>query len=53
MKVGDVVKVLAMNRAVGIIVAIDEHCGWPHVMIGDGRVVSWPEDVLELIDEGR
>lgn len=53
MKVGDVVKVIAMKKEIGIIIAIDEFCGWPHVMIEDGRVVVWPNEQLELIHESR
>ena len=53
MKVGDVVKVIAMKRVTGIIIKIDEFCGWPHVMIEDGRVVVWPNEQLEAISESR
>ena len=54
MKVGDVVKALAYASCpIGIVIEIDDHCGWPHVMIEEGRIVVWPKEQLEVISESR
>ena len=53
MQIGDVVEVIAMKRVAGIIIEIDEFCGWPHVMIEDGRVVAWPKEQVKVISETR
>ena len=53
MKVGDVVKVIAMKRVTGIIIKIDEFCGFPHVLIVECRVLGCPYAQLEAISESR
>ena len=50
MKVGDLVRVLAVRgQPVGVVVEVDSGCGWPWVLVG-ARMVIWPESQLEVIN---
>ena len=53
-KIGDVVLVKGViNQPIGIVVSFDDDCGWPWVMVEDGRMVVWPEHSMEVISESR
>ena len=51
MKVGDLVKIVASHTAlIGTIVSpwkVDE---WWEVLLGDSRVIHWPESQMEVIN---
>lgn len=54
MKVGDLVRVKSVEGCpTGIVVSIDDACGWPWVMIESGELIVWPENVMEKINESR
>jgi len=53
-KVGSIVRVKSISgHPIGIIVEIDSSCGWPRVLIESGKLVFWPMEQMEVINESR
>ena len=54
MKVGSIVRVKSIpGHPLGIIVESDSSCAWPWVLIESGKLVLWPMEQMEAINESR
>ena len=54
MRVGDVVRVKSIvDYPIGIVVSFDDDCGWPWVMIPEGKLVVFPAHTMEVVSEDR
>ena len=52
MKVGSIVRVKSISgHPLGVVVEIDIGCGWPWVLIESGKLVLWPMEQVEDINE--